>query len=255
MIGVYKITSPTNKIYIGQSTNIEKRKKSYSKLKCKDQTKLYSSLIKYGWENHIFEIIEQCDESQLLIRETYWKNYYNVLEIPSLCCRLDGKGGRMGMDSKKKLSSKIKDYWDNISEDEYKKRVEKSRDAQNRPEVKEKQKLKKGIEKPQWVKDKLKVSQNKESTVKKRKESLRKYWDSMSLEERERLRKLNSETQLRPDVREKLSKNNGSHRLEVREKQRKAALNRKKEECPHCGKVMDIVNAKKYHFFNCKHKS
>ena len=27
MIGIYKITSPSGRIYIGQSTNIEKRKK------------------------------------------------------------------------------------------------------------------------------------------------------------------------------------------------------------------------------------
>jgi group I intron endonuclease len=94
MIGVYKITSPTNKIYIGQSINIEQRWKRYNKLYCKSQTKLYYSLKKYGPENHIFEIIEECKESNLLERETYWKNHYKVLEIPSLCCRIDGKGGK-----------------------------------------------------------------------------------------------------------------------------------------------------------------
>jgi group I intron endonuclease len=94
MVGIYKIISPTNKIYIGQSTNIEKRFEGYKKLYCKTQTKLYNSLKKYGWESHKTEILEECTENDLLERETYWKNYYKVLQIPSLCCRIDGKGGK-----------------------------------------------------------------------------------------------------------------------------------------------------------------
>jgi len=35
MIGIYKITSPSNKVYIGQSINIEKRFKSYKRYDCK----------------------------------------------------------------------------------------------------------------------------------------------------------------------------------------------------------------------------
>jgi group I intron endonuclease len=104
MIGIYKIISPTNKMYIGQSTNIEQRWKWYNKLYCKSQTKLYNSLKKYGPENHIFEIIEECDEIELLCRETYWKEYYKVLEIPSLCCRIDGKGGKNSKETNNKIS-------------------------------------------------------------------------------------------------------------------------------------------------------
>ena len=66
MIGIYKITSPTNKIYIGQSTNIKQRWNDYNKMiRCKRQTRLYNSLKKYGPKNHIFEILEECSESQL----------------------------------------------------------------------------------------------------------------------------------------------------------------------------------------------
>ena len=60
IIGIYKITSPTNRIYIGSSNDIYNRWCSYKNLKCKSQTKLYNSLLKYGAENHIFEIIENC---------------------------------------------------------------------------------------------------------------------------------------------------------------------------------------------------
>ena len=52
MIGIYKITSPTGRIYIGQSIDIEKRIIKYQNIKCKSQRLLYNSLFKYGfnWE-------------------------------------------------------------------------------------------------------------------------------------------------------------------------------------------------------------
>ena len=45
-IGIYKITSPSNKIYIGKSNNINRRFKEYIKLRCKQQPKLYNSFKK-----------------------------------------------------------------------------------------------------------------------------------------------------------------------------------------------------------------
>lgn len=77
MIGIYKITNPKGKIYIGQSKDISLRFKDYFKLNhCKSQPKLYYSLKKYGPENHIFEIIEECSIEQLDEREIYWIKYY-----------------------------------------------------------------------------------------------------------------------------------------------------------------------------------
>jgi hypothetical protein len=105
MIGVYKITSPTGKIYIGQSVDIKKRwKDNYKTLNCKGQTRLYNSLKKYGPENHKFEIIEECEVENLIQRETYWKLFYKVLEIPSLCCKIDGNGGNLSQETKDKIS-------------------------------------------------------------------------------------------------------------------------------------------------------
>lgn len=77
MIGVYKITSPSNRIYIGQSIDIEKRFSYYKRLACDKQRKLYNSLVKYGYEKHVFEIIEECDLSVLNERERYWQEYYD----------------------------------------------------------------------------------------------------------------------------------------------------------------------------------
>jgi len=107
MIGIYKITSPTGKIYIGQSTNIKKRWGFYIGLHCKGQTKLYNSLKKYGWEGHKKEILEECMVSMLEERETFYKLYYKVLDTPSLCCRMDGKFGYDSIETRK-LKSKGK---------------------------------------------------------------------------------------------------------------------------------------------------
>ena len=91
MVGIYKITNPNGRIYIGQSTNVKDRWKKYSKLFCKDQPSLYSSLKKYGWENHIKEIIEECEVNDLDSREIYWGKHYNVLSNKHLNNRL-GRG-------------------------------------------------------------------------------------------------------------------------------------------------------------------
>lgn len=88
MIGIYKITSPSKRIYIGQSRNIDKRWYTYKTSHFKTQYRLYSSIQKYGYENHIFEIIEQCEIEDLNIRERYWQDFYDVLSRKGLNCSL-----------------------------------------------------------------------------------------------------------------------------------------------------------------------
>lgn len=79
IVGIYKITSPSGKNYIGQSRDINRRFSKYRGLNCKTQHLLYRSFIKYGFENHIFEIIEECDIHFLNIKERYWQDFYDVL--------------------------------------------------------------------------------------------------------------------------------------------------------------------------------
>lgn len=88
MIGIYKITSPSNRIYIGQSINIEKRFSSYKNISQSIlQIRLHRSFLKYGIDLHVFEIIEECLFDELNIRERYWQDYYNVIN-KGLNCRL-----------------------------------------------------------------------------------------------------------------------------------------------------------------------
>lgn len=103
MIGIYKITNPNGKIYIGQSTNIDNRKYYYASVKCDKQHKLYHSLQKYGWEEHTFEIIEECSLEQLNEREIYWGMEYDVLSENGLNLRLGNANGKCSQETKDKI--------------------------------------------------------------------------------------------------------------------------------------------------------
>lgn len=76
--GIYKITNPKKKIYIGQSVNIDARLKTYKKLHCKAQPLIYKSLLKYGVENHKFELIHECKPEGLNDLEIYYINLYQT---------------------------------------------------------------------------------------------------------------------------------------------------------------------------------
>lgn len=96
MVGIYKITNPANKVYIGQSIDIEGRFQDYKRLKnCRGQHHLYRSFKLYDVSNHIFEIVEECAESELNIKERYWQDYYNVLQA-GLNCKLTTTGDKSG---------------------------------------------------------------------------------------------------------------------------------------------------------------
>jgi len=72
IIGIYKITSPTKKVYIGQSVDIKKRLSVYKSYNCKKQASLYNSLKKHGFNNHKIEIIHHCGIEDLNKLEVYY---------------------------------------------------------------------------------------------------------------------------------------------------------------------------------------
>lgn len=94
MIGIYKITSPSGKIYIGQSINIERRFGEYKRLQERTAgRKIMNSLKKYGPENHIFEVVEECEIDVLHSREHYWKTHFDSVESGLNCDYFDQGGG------------------------------------------------------------------------------------------------------------------------------------------------------------------
>lgn len=107
MTGIYKIKSPSGRIYIGQSVNIKSRFSVYKKSKCVNQPKLLRSLLKYGPENHNFETIEECNSVELNNRERYWQDFYDSANKNGLNCMLvtsDHFNGTHSEESKKKMS-------------------------------------------------------------------------------------------------------------------------------------------------------
>jgi group I intron endonuclease len=78
MVTIYKITSPSGRIYIGQTVNFKRRKVEYKRNKCKSQTLLYNSFIKYSYDNHIFEILEEVSKELADKREEYYINHFDT---------------------------------------------------------------------------------------------------------------------------------------------------------------------------------
>ena len=85
MIGIYKITNKINgKSYIGQSINIEKRvREHFWKSTCSKDPSfnsiLHSAVRKYGQENFSWEVLSQCNYSELDSLEQYYINKYDTI--------------------------------------------------------------------------------------------------------------------------------------------------------------------------------
>ena len=108
MTGIYKITNPKGKVYIGQSRDLEKRKLQYLKYLKKycRQLKLVNSINKYGWELHIFEIIEYCDFDLLNIKERHWQEFYNSIDngLNCLYTKTLDKPALFGLETRERMS-------------------------------------------------------------------------------------------------------------------------------------------------------
>lgn len=111
---IYKIISPTGRIYIGKSINKHSRFNSYKNLNCKSQPLLYKSLLKYGYKAHKIEIIEAFDSDNGYAsgKEMFWirSNMSNTRKWPKMrgMNLTDGGEGTIGykatISTRKKLS-------------------------------------------------------------------------------------------------------------------------------------------------------
>lgn len=82
--GIYRLTNLKNKkVYIGQAVDIAERFKQH--IKCglgidTPSNMLYKAMIKDGVENFTFEVLEECDRSQLNDREKFYIDFYRSQE-------------------------------------------------------------------------------------------------------------------------------------------------------------------------------
>jgi hypothetical protein len=109
MIGIYKIVNGITKdLYIGSSRELENRKIRHFKDLRKNKHHsiiLQRAVNKYGIHNFTFEIIEYCNEEELMIREQYYFDtlfpLYNIAPIA---------GRALGIKHSKESNAKKRKY-------------------------------------------------------------------------------------------------------------------------------------------------
>lgn len=114
MIGIYKITKISNgKSYIGQSNDIERR---FQEHKTKIDIPIEVAIRKYGVSAFSFEVLEECDLSQLDEREKYWISFYNTYKGVGYNCNPGGGNNRGENNGRTKLTDQdvahIRDCYD-----------------------------------------------------------------------------------------------------------------------------------------------
>lgn len=95
MIGkIYKITNKVNgKVYIGQTRqSLKERWYKHCQKQCDNHSKMpiKQAIFKYGKENFLMELIEECDVSLLNEQEVYWISKYNSY-IKGYNCTIGGQ--------------------------------------------------------------------------------------------------------------------------------------------------------------------
>ena len=76
---IYKLTSPSNKSYIGLTTNYKRRMKKHSK--AIGNCKLQCAIRKYGWDNFKKEILEEVEDPKLLPKlEKFYIKFYHTFD-------------------------------------------------------------------------------------------------------------------------------------------------------------------------------
>lgn len=111
--GIYKITSPAKRIYIGQSIDIINRWKRYGRLHCDHQSILFNSFKKYGFDKHNFEILQQCEREKLNELEKYYVDLYQTFNSEFGMNLRDGGGSKSKISEETKLKIKLNSpkYW------------------------------------------------------------------------------------------------------------------------------------------------
>lgn len=107
--GIYKLTSPSGKVYIGQAYDLNKRFKRYRCLDCKHQNALYNAFLKYtpksfnvdilfitNDDTNIEFILNQLEEDFINLYDCLAPNGYNL--------KAGGRNAKMSDESKKKMS-------------------------------------------------------------------------------------------------------------------------------------------------------
>lgn len=109
--GIYEIINIiTERRYVGSAVNIEKRwMKHKNLLDCNNHhsLKLQNAWNKYGKDNFKFEILYECDKSELLFCEQNWLDFYGIENLYNICPIAGSSLGRKHSDETKRKISEI----------------------------------------------------------------------------------------------------------------------------------------------------
>lgn len=124
MIGIYKLTSPSGKYYIGQSIDIDKRLSSYEKHCSKLQRAIYRAILKYGWYNFEVDILWSSEDTTnakdiLNELEQDFINLYDCIAPNGYNLKAGGNCKGFSTETRKLISDKAKGR---ITSDESKKK-------------------------------------------------------------------------------------------------------------------------------------
>lgn len=110
--GIYSITSPSGRVYIGQSWEINERFGNYRRRECTKQRVLLFSFQKYGVEAHTFEVVHVVpfngEQSEMDRLEQFYMDTYRARGIALLNCREAGSNGRLSEETKRRVSDGLK---------------------------------------------------------------------------------------------------------------------------------------------------
>lgn len=109
---IYKYTNTiNNKVYVGQTVNPRQRKSAHSSssgnINSSEYDKpFYVDIRKYGWDNFIYEVLEECDISDTRERENFYIDRFNSIEEGYNIC-----GGSEGWsDERRRYHSELKQF-------------------------------------------------------------------------------------------------------------------------------------------------
>ena len=99
---IYKYTSPSGKVYIGQSIDIDTRWRQH--INAKDNYAIHNAIKKYGKENFKFEVLLECPIDMLNVWERDMIALYDCISPKGYNLTEGGEGYQCSEETRLKLS-------------------------------------------------------------------------------------------------------------------------------------------------------
>ena len=110
MVGIYKITNQCNgMIYIGQSNDIARRWAEHRRKMNSKDTQLYQAMREFGIENFSFEVVEECELTELNDKEKFYIEKYNAIADGYNMSTIENVQHKINWEMAKEIMQELKD--------------------------------------------------------------------------------------------------------------------------------------------------